>query len=103
MRYFNCIVLVVAVILLCVRPGNSRLLTDQEKGLKKRGIALQVLQTHRPVPPSGSSGCSYIPGSGGSGCPIEEMHFARGGGAQPAAATYSPPLNLFGVDSTNQK
>lgn len=81
MRHLNWIVLVV-VILICVRPANSRLFSDQ----KKR------------VPPSGPSGCTYIPGSGGSGCPIMEMHFA-GGGVRPA--TYSYSMNIFGVD-TNQ-
>ncbi|KAK4773238.1 hypothetical protein SAY87_028257 [Trapa incisa] len=28
------------------------------------------------VPRSGPSGCTYIPGGGGSNCPVNEMHFA---------------------------
>ncbi|CAI9762711.1 unnamed protein product [Fraxinus pennsylvanica] len=99
MRHLNCIVLVVVlVILLCVQPGkSSRLLNDQETRLKKRGLFLHALQKG-PVPPSGPSGCTNIPGSGGPGCPIKEMHFA-GGGARPRAAAYSQPMDLFGVTS----
>ncbi|KAK7391339.1 hypothetical protein VNO78_19754 [Psophocarpus tetragonolobus] len=27
-----------------------------------------------PAPPSGPSGCTYIPGSGGAHCPLKEMN-----------------------------
>ncbi|XP_022851467.1 uncharacterized protein LOC111373200 [Olea europaea var. sylvestris] len=84
MRHLNCVVLVVVVLamLLCVQPAeSSRLLSDQDMRLKKRGIFLHALQ-RGPVPPSGPSGCTNIPGGGGSGCPIREMHLA-GGGTQP--------------------
>ncbi|KAL2530340.1 Uncharacterized protein Fot_22941 [Forsythia ovata] len=73
------------------RPGR-RLLHDQETILKKRGIFLHVLQKG-PVPPSGPSGCTNIPGSGGSGCPIKEIL---------CRWWWSQPMNLFGV-ATNQK
>ncbi|KAL2530779.1 Uncharacterized protein Fot_23380 [Forsythia ovata] len=68
---------------------SSRLLHDQETRLKKIGIFLHALHKG-PVPPSGPSGCTNIPGSGGSCCPIKEMHFA-GGGARPGVAAYSAP------------
>ncbi|KAL2506637.1 Uncharacterized protein Adt_22258 [Abeliophyllum distichum] len=103
MRHLNCIVqvVVVLVILLCVQPGKSSpLLRDQETRLKKRGIFLHVLQKG-PVPPSRPSGCTNIPGSVDSGCSIKETHFANGG-ARPGVATYSHPVNLFGV-ATNHK
>ncbi|KAL0457067.1 UNVERIFIED_CONTAM: hypothetical protein Slati_1045900 [Sesamum latifolium] len=39
-----------------------------------------------PVPPSGSSPCTYIPGQGGGPCPLNERHFAgrRSAHAPPA-------------------
>lgn len=38
-------------------------------------LSLQSLDKG-PVTPSGPSGCTYIPGSGGTPCPVEEMNVA---------------------------
>ena len=45
--------------------------------MNKELIRLQSLQ-RGPVPPSAGSGCTYIPGTGGPGCPglVNEMHYA---------------------------
>ncbi|RDX67947.1 hypothetical protein CR513_53118, partial [Mucuna pruriens] len=50
-----------------------------------------------PVPPSGPSTCTYIPGSGGTYCPpVEEMNVA--GNAQYHSAQSYPRLVVpFGV------
>lgn len=41
-------------------------------------VRLEVLPKGE-VPPSGPSGCTYIPGTGGSNCPIGARHFAGHG------------------------
>ncbi|KEH42691.1 hypothetical protein MtrunA17_Chr1g0186401 [Medicago truncatula] len=38
-------------------------------------LSLQSLDKG-PVPPSGPSGCTFIPGSGGTNCPLKEMNVA---------------------------
>ncbi|KAL0348961.1 UNVERIFIED_CONTAM: hypothetical protein Sangu_1123900 [Sesamum angustifolium] len=81
------------------------LLHDEEEALKEKGIFIHSLEKG-PVPPSGPSGCTNIPGSGGSGCPINEMHFA-GGHAPPhpsgsTAYPHSSAAAAFGV-ATKQK
>ncbi|CAJ1976520.1 unnamed protein product [Sphenostylis stenocarpa] len=54
-----------------------------------------------PVPPSGPSTCTYIPGTGGKNCPpLEEMNV--GGHVQPSSAETYPRLVVpFGL-ATNQ-
>ena len=38
-----------------------------------------LVSLNGPVTPSGPSGCTFVPGGGGSGgCPLKEKHFARG-------------------------
>lgn len=92
------IVLPVAVLLLLfhVRPYTaSRILYGQETE-----IFLESLE-RGPVPPSGSSGCTYIPGGGGPNCPVQEMHFAGGARSRPAVAY--PRLMVQFTVATNQK
>ncbi|KAL0376732.1 UNVERIFIED_CONTAM: hypothetical protein Scaly_0790800 [Sesamum calycinum] len=82
----------------------SRLLHDEEEALKEKGIFIHSLEKG-PVPPSGPSGCTNIPGSGGSGCPIKEMHFAGGHAPpRPGGSTAYPHSSAaaFGV-ATKQK
>ncbi|KAI5649404.1 hypothetical protein M9H77_35409 [Catharanthus roseus] len=91
-------------VLLFVQLGfiSSRVLKSEEELMKKmHNIRLQALPKG-DVPPSGPSGCTYIPGSGGSGCPINARHYA--GSALPRATTaVYPPLTVsFGV-ATNEK
>ncbi|MCD9637929.1 hypothetical protein HAX54_021480 [Datura stramonium] len=67
--------LTLVLIVLSAQPGTgTRLLHEKEL------MNLQSLQ-RGPVPPSGPSGCTNIPGNtgSGSGCPlnyVNEMHFA---------------------------
>ena len=75
MGLFNLVfAMAVLLLLLHVRPYTaSRILYEQEAE-----ILMESLQ-RGPVPPSGPSGCTYIPGNGGPNCPVQEMHFAGGG------------------------
>ncbi|KAH6768524.1 transmembrane protein [Perilla frutescens var. frutescens] len=41
-----------------------------------------------PVPPSGGSSCTYIPGQGGPPCPLNEKHFA---GRLCGGSAHAPP------------
>ncbi|KAI3469705.1 hypothetical protein Pfo_026368, partial [Paulownia fortunei] len=104
MRHLNVLLVLILSILLCVQLGKgSRLLHDQVETLKEKGLSINSLQKG-PVPPSGPSGCTNIPGSGGGGCPINEMHFA-GRGAPPhggGSAAYPHSVVSFGV-ATKQK
>lgn len=97
MRNPKIVLVLVLSLLLCFQmgKGSCRLLHDEAKTLGKKGISVNSLQ-RGPVPPSGPSGCTHIPGSGGIGCPIDEMHFA--GGAQPrrgGGSAASPPSILI--------
>jgi hypothetical protein len=66
-------------------------------------VRLQSLQRGN-VPPSGASGCTYIPGTGGPGCPVKEMHYAGDALPRPAMASSFPRLVvLFGVAAANTK
>ncbi|AES60360.1 hypothetical protein MtrunA17_Chr1g0168241 [Medicago truncatula] len=71
MRALNNIVLVFLLLLtiIHVRPNlGVRVLNMKE-------LRLQALDKG-PVAPSGPSGCTFIPGSGGTHCPIEERNVA---------------------------
>ncbi|KAJ1391836.1 hypothetical protein SESBI_36345 [Sesbania bispinosa] len=44
--------------------------------MEQKELRLQSLDKG-PTPPSGSSGCTFIPGSGGTNCPpVKEMNVA---------------------------
>lgn len=81
----------VLLVLLYVQPCKaSRVLEDEKREWRKKGndyhiIVLQSLQ-RGPVTPSGPSGCTYIPGSGGSPCPVKEMNFAGKGSRRGEAS-----------------
>ncbi|KAM3308883.1 hypothetical protein P3S67_010627 [Capsicum chacoense] len=89
--------LALIVLIVCVQPGKgTRLLYEKEL------MNLQSLQ-RGPVPPSGPSGCTNIPGNvgSGSGCPFSEMHFA---GHMLGASNSAHPGSLmarFGVAVNN--
>ena len=76
----------------------SRLLYKGGELLRKE-IGLQSLQ-RGPVAPSGPSGCTYIPGTNGPGCPVNEMHYARN--AFPRASPYPRLMGPFGM-ATKEK
>ncbi|KAK4782785.1 hypothetical protein SAY86_007159 [Trapa natans] len=90
----------------------TRILHDQQvdadnrnqHAMKKEGgagiINIQSLQ-RGSVPPSGSSGCTNIPGSSGPSCPVSEMHFA--GGAFRHPHSYPRSTITFGVVSDQKQ
>ncbi|KAL8048105.1 hypothetical protein ABFX02_07G042000 [Erythranthe guttata] len=114
MRHHNIVlVLVLSIFLLCLQLGkSSRLLLLHDQGeealLKDKSLFLNSLQKG-PVPPSGPSGCTNIPGSGGGACPINEMHFAggapprRGGRGRSSTAAYPQSIASFGVATQPKK
>ncbi|KAL7105411.1 hypothetical protein ACP275_07G042800 [Erythranthe tilingii] len=112
MRQLNIVlVLILSILLLCLPLGkSSRLLLLHDQGeealLKDKSLFLNSLQ-RGPVPPSGPSGCTNIPGSGGGACPINEMHFAGGapprrGRGRSSTSAYPQLIASFGV-ATQQK
>ncbi|KAL1535734.1 transmembrane protein [Salvia divinorum] len=100
MRNFSIALVLALSILLCSEMGKgSRLLHDELETLKAKGIFINSLEKG-PVPPSDHSSCTFIPGSsGGSGCPIKEIHFA--GARLRRRAPASPPS--FGAMTTLEK
>ncbi|KAK4405831.1 Pentatricopeptide repeat-containing protein, mitochondrial [Sesamum angolense] len=64
---------------------NATRLLGMEKWLKEQALLLESLP-RGPVPPSGSSPCTYIPGQGGGPCPLNERHFAGRRSAHAAPA-----------------
>ncbi|KAK6161374.1 hypothetical protein DH2020_004755 [Rehmannia glutinosa] len=71
---------------------GARFSHEQGETLKENEDHLIILPERAPVPPSGASGCTYIPGEG-LDChdPSEEMPII--GGAPPhggGSATYPP-------------
>lgn len=79
-----------------VETDNRKLVMKiEEAGIKN----IQSLQ-RGPVPRSGPSGCTNIPGGSGPSCPVSEMHFAGGALRHPPA--YPRSTIMFGV-ATDQK
>ncbi|KAJ4831931.1 hypothetical protein Tsubulata_034547 [Turnera subulata] len=87
------------VLLLSLHFGSyasSRVLRGELDGK----LALQSLQ-RGPVPPSGPSGCTHIPGTAGPICPdlVKEMHYAAN--SLPGASAY-PRLLIPLAAASNQ-
>lgn len=93
-------VLAVLLLLLClVQPNKaSRILYDEERFIIKQELSLQSLRGE--LPPSEPSKCTYIPGTGGSGCPLNVKNYA--GHRLPYASAYPRLMVPFGV-ATNHK
>nr|DAD36710.1 TPA_asm: hypothetical protein HUJ06_007351 [Nelumbo nucifera] len=88
------------VLLLGIQPlMASRILGGEEEWMK-RSVLLGSLQ-RGSVPSSGSSTCTYVPGSGGNSCPIpatvSEKNFA--GSALAHISAFPHLLIPFGVAS----
>ncbi|KDP40287.1 hypothetical protein JCGZ_02285 [Jatropha curcas] len=66
-----------------------------------KGLVLESLQ-RGPVPPSGPSGCTNGPNSGGPSCPntVSQMNFA--GAALPRSTAYPRPMVEFGVAANHK-
>ncbi|KAJ0093856.1 hypothetical protein Patl1_25203 [Pistacia atlantica] len=93
----NIILAALLALLLHIQPGRaSRVLHEQV--LLNKEIQLQSLQKGS-VPPIGGSGCTYIPGTSGPGCPVKEMNVA--GDVLHRSGAYPSPMLTFGV-ATNQ-
>ncbi|KAK7268729.1 hypothetical protein RIF29_21437 [Crotalaria pallida] len=94
----NNVVLALLLILILVHVEPN--LGGRVLNVKKQ-LSLQSLDKG-PVPPSGPSGCTYIPGSGGTHCPVEEMNIAGDATKQHRGEEAYPRLVVpFGV-ATNQ-
>lgn len=96
------------LLLLCVlhvQPNrSSRVLYNDGMLVKQELMSLQSLPRGE-TPPTGSSGCTYIPGTGGSSCPPLKVKNYAGGHGQPHhhhASAYPRLVAQFGV-ATNQK
>ncbi|KAJ7979919.1 putative Transmembrane protein [Quillaja saponaria] len=77
----------------------SRELHDKGKLIDKE-LVMQSLPKG-PVPPSGPSGCTYIPGSGGTSCPVKQMNVA--GNVFSRARGYPRLTVPLGVATNSQK
>ncbi|CAK9318712.1 unnamed protein product [Citrullus colocynthis] len=80
---FLYITLAMAILLLLQLQPNLAGRTLHEKPLMVRGTELKLQSLQRvSVPPSGPSGCTFIPGTNGPGCPLKERHYAAGRSTQ---------------------
>nr|KYP60785.1 hypothetical protein KK1_023198 [Cajanus cajan] len=95
MKVLNIILTLILVLaIIHVQPNLAgRVLNMKEQ--------LMSLDDKGPVPPSGPSTCTYIPGSGGTNCPpVKEINVA-GNSHHHSAETYPRLVVPFGV-ATNQ-
>ncbi|KAK1297350.1 hypothetical protein QJS10_CPB15g01992 [Acorus calamus] len=70
--------LVIAIVVMCIQPRQARVLIgdggEDRKPMMRGGVAIQSLP-RGPVPPSGPSGCTNVPGnSDGPPCGIPLRH-----------------------------
>ncbi|XVF28669.1 hypothetical protein REPUB_Repub15cG0050000 [Reevesia pubescens] len=101
MRVFNiALVALLLILLLRVHAISASRLLHEETKLVNKGLDLRQSLQKGPVPPSQGSSCTNIPGNGGSGCPLKEMHYAGGALARPS--TYPRLMVQYGV-ATDQK
>ncbi|RDX88600.1 hypothetical protein CR513_29780, partial [Mucuna pruriens] len=92
MRVINFILaLIVVVAVVHVEPNlGGRVLNMKEE------VSLVSLDKG-PVPPSGPSGCTYIPGSGGTHCHGKEINVA--GNSQPHTGETYPLLKPINIEA----
>ncbi|KAI8561047.1 hypothetical protein RHMOL_Rhmol04G0305900 [Rhododendron molle] len=72
---------------------------------KNKGLDVLILESlqRAPVPPSGSSGCTNIPGGGGPSCLVaQEMNFAGDAAFPDHAGAYPHLVVPLGV-ARNQR
>ncbi|KAL5542150.1 hypothetical protein UlMin_009860 [Ulmus minor] len=75
----NSFVVILLLSMLYLEPNRAtRVLHEDGDHHLKMNIKRQAFQSlpRGPVPPSEASGCTYIPGGGGSSCPLNEKHFS---------------------------
>ncbi|KAL1536097.1 hypothetical protein AAHA92_28799 [Salvia divinorum] len=63
------------IVSISLNGANAARALPMEQWLKSQLLLLESLP-RGPVPPSGPSSCTYIPGQGGPPCPLNEKHFA---------------------------
>lgn len=72
MRVANTFLLALLLVVISHDKAAGRMLAE-DTALGSKVFSTQSL--HRgEVPPSGASGCTFIPGTGGTDCPITERH-----------------------------
>ncbi|GFZ08765.1 hypothetical protein Acr_20g0005730 [Actinidia rufa] len=97
MRVVSVALTLVVLVLLHVHVQPCK---ASSRTLKREYINLESLEKG-PVPPSGPSGCTNIPGMGGPTCPsVQGMNYA--GEALPRARAYPRLMVPFGVATINQ-
>ncbi|KAF7145900.1 hypothetical protein RHSIM_Rhsim04G0189300 [Rhododendron simsii] len=107
MRVPITIVLSILLVLLIQQPCKaSRVLyEDGEKMVVKNKGDMLILESlqRAPVPPSGSSGCTNIPGGGGPSClAAQEMNFAGDAANFHRASAYPHLVVPLGI-ARNQR
>ncbi|KAL5784759.1 hypothetical protein ACOSQ2_007151 [Xanthoceras sorbifolium] len=101
MSLFNVILAALLLLLFVVhtqvQPCKAgRVLANKEL------VGLQSLQK-APVTPPGSSGCTFIPGTGGSACPVKEMNFAGDHLPRNSGNAYPDLVVPFGVATSDDQ
>lgn len=84
------------------QQANAIRALGMEKWLREE-ISLFASLPRGPVPPSGGSPCTYIPGHPGSStgsCPLNEKHFAGSGAAHSPPASPRSVINFGSTSST---
>ncbi|KAJ4722618.1 putative Transmembrane protein [Melia azedarach] len=98
MGLLNIILAALVIILLHTQPCKAARVLPGEIFLKNE-LRLQSLQ-QGPVTPPGGSSCTYIPGTGGHGCPVKEMNVA--GDVFSHSSAYPRLMTSFGVATNNK-
>lgn len=99
MGLLNIALAVLLLSLLYFEPNRASRVLHDEEDVDMKKLGLQSLQKGS-VPSSEASGCTFIPGTGGSGCPLKERHHA--GHVLSHATAYPRLVVQLGV-ATNQK
>ncbi|KAK7279201.1 hypothetical protein RJT34_24247 [Clitoria ternatea] len=73
MRIFN--IILVLILLHTMMHVQPNLVACRVLNMEKQQLSLQSLDKG-PTPPSGPSGCTFVPGSGGTNCLVKEMNVA---------------------------
>ncbi|XP_054804473.1 uncharacterized protein LOC129307645 [Prosopis cineraria] len=92
MSVFLKLLLLLLLSLVHVQQNQAGRILDMEKQLWMQSLEKV------PVPPSGPSGCTYIPGTGGNRCPpVNEMNVAGNAFRHHAAAAYPHHIVPLGL------
>ncbi|KGN56901.1 hypothetical protein Csa_009866 [Cucumis sativus] len=67
----------ILLLLLQLQPNLAgRTLHEKPPMVRRMELNLKLQSLQRvSVPPSGPSGCTFIPGTNGPGCPLKERHY----------------------------